>query len=144
MHNIRRACSLGTVAIVASSVIGVFASPSAVAAECLGKNSYNEQVYMGGAPGANVSVYTATVEMQDCETQRLYDSLDNRVAATNYLAGFASMAGWPGKAFAVLALTDSAETYFQDRALIKDCSDNFSRPIRFEIHGTHISKCHPQ
>lgn len=82
--------------------------------------------------------------MQDCETQRLYDSLDNRVAAANYLAGFASMAGWPGKAFSVLALIGPAETYPQDRALIKDCSDNFSRPIQFKIHGTHISEYHPQ
>lgn len=51
MHNIHRACSLGAVTIVVSRVIEVFASPSAVAAECHGKNSYNEQVYMGGAPG---------------------------------------------------------------------------------------------
>lgn len=129
--------------IVAGLLSPVAASP-AIAEECHGNNSYEERMYTGGAPGAQVTVYQSTAEMDNCQAKKFYDSLDDRTSAENYIAGFAGLAGYPGKAVSLMALTDSAITHFDDKKTVKECSADFTRPIRIESQGSHINSCDPQ
>lgn len=131
------------VSVVAGLFSPVAASP-AIAQDCHGNNSYEERIYTGGAPGAQVTVYQSTAEMDNCQAKKFYDSLDDRATAENYIAGFASLAGHSGKAVSLMVLADSAETHFGDKKTVKECSADFTRPIRIESRGSHISNCVPQ
>lgn len=138
----------GSAAVSAMAILGylsgvVAAAPSASAAPCHGVNSYEEHVYNGGAPGANVTYISAHAKMDSCQVKEYSRTLNDRAAAKNYLAGLAALA--PGY-YSLIAVVPATDAFIDtsEASNLERCSDGFTRGVDLKLRNGRVQSCRPQ